>query len=41
MFITGSSDTRLYNALIDPAYLVKSITASDLEVVDTGPVVSD
>ena len=41
MFISGSSDTRLYNALIDPAYLVKSITASDLEVVDTGPVVSD
>ncbi len=29
MFISGSTDMRLYNALIGPAYLIKSVTASD------------
>jgi hypothetical protein len=41
MFITGASDQALQDALSDPAYLIKSITTSDLEVVDTGPVQQD
>jgi hypothetical protein len=41
MFITGASDQPLQDALSSPAYLMKSITTADLEVVDTGPVQSD
>jgi len=41
MFITGASDQALQDALSDPAYLIKSITTSDLEVVDTGAVQQD
>jgi hypothetical protein len=41
MFITGASDQPLQDALSDPAYLLKSITTADLEVVDTGPVTQD
>jgi hypothetical protein len=41
MFITGSSDDQLRNALADPEYLIKDITTAVLEVVDTGAIVSD
>ena len=41
MFISGSSDDQLRNALADPAYLIKNITTADLEVADTGEVVGD
>ena len=41
MFISGSSDAQLSNVLADPAYLIKNITTADLEVVDSGEVVSD
>ncbi len=41
MFITGASDQALQDALSDPAYLLKQITITDLEVVDTGPVTQD
>jgi len=41
MFISGSSDAQLYNVLADPAYLIKNITAAELEVVDTGELVVD
>ena len=41
MFITGSSDDQIHAALTDPAYLIKDITTAELEVVDTGAVVSD
>ena len=41
MFISGSSDAQLGNALADPAYLIKNITTAQLEVVDTGAVVGD
>ena len=41
MFISGSSDAQLRNALADPAYLIKNITTAELEVVDTGQVVGD
>jgi hypothetical protein len=41
MFITGSTDTALGNALSGPAYLIKQITTADLEVVETGSVTQD
>ena len=41
IFISGSSDDQLRNALADPAYLIKNITTADLEVADTGAVVGD
>jgi hypothetical protein len=41
MFIGGSTDMALYNALIDPAYLIKQVTTADLEVADTGAVTQD
>jgi hypothetical protein len=41
MFIGGSTDMALYNALIGPAYLIKQVTIADLEVADTGPVTQD
>jgi hypothetical protein len=41
MFITGSSDDPLSNALSSGASLIKQITTSDLEVADTGPVTQD
>jgi hypothetical protein len=41
MFISGSSDDQLRNALADPAYLIRDITTAQLEVVDTGAVVGD
>ena len=41
LFISGATDMPLYNALIGPAYRLKSITVSDLEVVDSGPVQTD
>ena len=41
MFVGGSSDMRLTNALIGPAYMIKTVTTADLEVADTGLVVQD
>jgi hypothetical protein len=41
MYITGSSDTPLSNALSSGASMIKQITTSDLEVADTGPVTQD
>jgi hypothetical protein len=41
MFISGSTDMALYNALIGPAYLIKQVTTADLEVADTGAVTQD
>ena len=41
MFIGGSTDMALYNALIGPAYMIKQVTTGDLEVADTGPVTQD
>jgi hypothetical protein len=41
MFITGSSDTALSSALSSSQSQLTQILATDLEVVDTGPVTQD
>jgi hypothetical protein len=41
MYITGASDTALSNALSSSQSQVTQIMATDLEVVDTGPVTQD
>ncbi len=41
MFVGGTTDMALNNALIGPAYMIKQVTIDDLEVADTGPVTQD